>query len=310
MKHLLKYVAVCILIILVIATLYLKSKKSALAKDITSEPEWAAAANTPSPDQSKSAGFKGSRDHGHKDRKHKEQKHKDHDSDSDDDRDYRNRRDYHDHCAHRHYHNHHDRPDLHGHPDYHGHPDRHVHWSHSAHAQHPPMPQQQPLPQQAMQQQQQQPLSHAAEADKPGDHFASRRHQKPATIAQHLAHIESAPTSTTNYMSQILGDMPKVIESFSITMPNAHQPDIVSDIAVTNDLKQQHSAYLKRNAGKFLIASQRGIVEDVDIVPQYGLRTYKCTQIREDPNSRQVSSLDNKMTFCRDREYSMSDLQG
>ena len=133
---------------------------------------------------------------------------------------------------------------------------------------------------------------------------------RPATIAQQLSRIEAAPPATTDYMTTVIGDMPRVSESFSITLPNADQPDIVSDIAVTDDLKHQHKAYLKRNAGKFLIASQRGLVEDVDIVPQYGLRTYKCSQIQEDPNSRQVSSLDNKTTFCRDRNYSASEYQG
>lgn len=133
---------------------------------------------------------------------------------------------------------------------------------------------------------------------------------RPDSIAQHLSRIEAAPPATTDYMTTVIGDMPRVSESFSITLPDADQPDIVSELAVTDDLKHQHKAYLKRNAGKFLIASQRGLVEDVDVVPQYGLRSYKCSQIQEDPNSRQVSSLDSKTTFCRDRAYSASEYQG
>jgi hypothetical protein len=111
-------------------------------------------------------------------------------------------------------------------------------------------------------------------------------------------------------VGQNISDIGMATESFSTTIADAEHPDIVSTIAVTPDLKNQHKAYMSRNAGKFLIASQKGLVEDIDQVPQYGLRTYTCFQLQEDPSARQVSGIDLNTTNCRSRQYSNSDYMG
>jgi hypothetical protein len=105
-------------------------------------------------------------------------------------------------------------------------------------------------------------------------------------------------------------DISMATESFATTIADAEHPDIVSTIAVTPDLKNQHKAYMSRNAGKFLIASQKGLVEDIDQVPQYGLRTYTCFQLQEDPAARQVSGIDLNTTNCRTKQYSNRDYMG
>ena len=120
----------------------------------------------------------------------------------------------------------------------------------------------------------------------------------------------SMPDLYPEQVGHNVSDIAKATDSFATTDPADEQPDIVSTIAITKDLSSQHRAYMARNAGKFLIASQQGLVEDVDIVPLYGLRTYTCFQLQEDPSARQVSSLDLSTTNCRSRKYSTSSYTG
>ena len=129
---------------------------------------------------------------------------------------------------------------------------------------------------------------------------------------RNYSHFET-PSPPELYPTQVgcnSSDIGMATESFSTTIADADHPDIVSTIAVTPELKSQHKAYMARNAGKFLIASQKGLVEDVDQVPQYGLRTYTCFPLQEDPAARQVSGLDLNTTNCRSRQYSDSDYRG
>lgn len=159
----------------------------------------------------------------------------------------------------------------------------------------------------------------AAKAEKDAQDAKDAKAAKAAKAARgtkspfnNYSHMDSyqLPELYPTTVGQNISDIGMATESFSTTIADADHPDIVSTIAVTPDLKNQHNAYMARNAGKFLIASQKGLVEDVDQVPQYGLRTYTCFQLQEDPAARQVSGLDLNTTNCRSRQYSNSDYMG
>lgn len=141
------------------------------------------------------------------------------------------------------------------------------------------------------------------------DAKAARGTKGPFNAYSHMDSYQ-LPELYPTTVGQNISDIGMATESFSTTIADADHPDIVSTIAVTPDLKNQHNAYMARNAGKFLIASQKGLVEDVDQVPQYGLRTYTCFQLQEDPAARQVSGLDLNTTNCRSRQYSNRDYMG